>query len=720
MKYLFLLLFPFIVFSTESPKNKKTDSILYYLELSQLNSKTDEYEKGIQSNQKSFVFTTKNERSLKVAKSYSSLGQLYFEKRKYDKAIILLSKSISIFNKFKPSLDEAFTCFTLGLCYMEFGDFPKAEIHFHKAEKMYSLIKIPNAVELLKLQKGIVYQLEGNYSRATAIYKSIITNKDETDQYGIKAKAFYQLGTINLKKDKLNLALNNFNNALIKSRSIANPDFKLQVYKALIYVHEKKHDIQNSLFYQKKYSNLKKKAVAQKKTLIAANDSEHKVQEQLKTIVEMDKENKQTEKENLFYKIINVLALLLISVLSVFSLFLFKSNKTREKTNLLLESKNEELQTAKDNAEKATKARSEFISTVSHELRTPLNAIIGITYLLKEEEPKESQIEYLKSLEFSGNYLMKFINEILEVNRIESGMIEVENTYFNLDVLIQDIRKSLIDFDIQNNNTLVLNLDENIPQNLLGDPTRLSQIFMNLINNSLKFTHEGTITVTTRLCAINSEKASVYIEVTDDGIGIPKDRLESIFDSFSQGSVEINRKYGGTGLGLNIVKKLVAILGGTIKVESTEFLGSKFYFTLDFKFDQSKPIKANSILDFSFLSGKKILLVEDNKINQLITQKILKNKNLFCETIDNGEDAIELVRNNTYDLVLMDVHLPGINGTFATQAIRTFNTQLPIIALTAISLNENRQSLLEFGMDDVITKPFDPVDFYTIIAKNLK
>jgi CheY-like chemotaxis protein len=212
---------------------------------------------------------------------------------------------------------------------------------------------------------------------------------------------------------------------------------------------------------------------------------------------------------------------------------------------------------------------------------------------------------------------------------------------------------------------------------------------------------------------------AVFIEVSDNGIGIPKDKLETIFDSFSQGSVEINRKYGGTGLGLNIVKKLVAILGGTIKVESSEHLGSTFYFTLDFKLDQTKPNEPDCLSDFSILIGKKILLVEDNKINQMITKKMLENKKMVCEIIENGEDAIELVRNNEYDLVLMDVHLPGINGTVATETIRTFNTQLPIIALTAISLNENRQSLLEFGMNDVITKPFKPDDFYSVIAKHI-
>lgn len=719
MKFFILLLFPFIVFSTESQKNKATDSILYYLELTQLNSKTYDYDKAIRSNQKSLVLATKNHNNIGVAKSYSSLGQIYFEKKKYDKAIILLRKSISVFKLLKPSTEEAFSSFIIGLCYMEFGDLSKAEIHFHKAEKMYSLMNIPNAVELLKLQKGIVYQQDGNYNRAMAIYKSIITNKNETDHYGIKAKAFYQIGTINLKSNNLNQALYNFNNALKKSVLITNIDLKLHIYKAISEVYERKYDLQNAFFYLKKYFNLKEKQILTSEAFGRNHNLYHKEQEQLRTIVEMDKENKQKEKENQFAKIINVLALLLISILSIFSLFLFKINSAREKTNLLLQSKNEELQIAKDNAEKASKARSEFISTVSHELRTPLNAIIGITHLLNEENPKESQINYLKSLEFSGNYLMTFINEILEVNRIESGVIEAENTCFNLHLLLEDIKKSLNEVASKNNNDLILDLDEKIPQNLLGDPTKLSQIFMNLINNSLKFTKNGEVKVTTRLRAIHSEKVTVFIKVSDNGIGIPKEKLETIFDSFSQGSVEINRKYGGTGLGLNIVKKLVAILGGTIKVESNEHLGSSFYFTLDFKLDQTKPNEPDCLSDFSILIGKKILLVEDNKINQMITKKMLENKKMVCEIIENGEAAIELVRNNEYDLVLMDVHLPGINGTVATKTIRTFNTQLPIIALTAISLNENRQSLLEFGMNDVITKPFKPDDFYSVMAKHI-
>jgi CheY-like chemotaxis protein len=212
----------------------------------------------------------------------------------------------------------------------------------------------------------------------------------------------------------------------------------------------------------------------------------------------------------------------------------------------------------------------------------------------------------------------------------------------------------------------------------------------------------------------------LFFEVKDTGIGIPVDKQETIFDSFSQGSIDINRKYGGTGLGLTIVKKLVRILGGKISLESKVNKGSTFSFELPFKVTKKphKIDKNNTINDVTF-ADKKILVVEDNKINQMITKKMLENKDILCEIIDNGEAAVEILKSNKFDLILMDVHLPGINGTIATQQLRKFDTITPVIALTAISLNENREMLLSFGMNDVITKPFIPEDFYTIIAKYL-
>jgi CheY-like chemotaxis protein/two-component sensor histidine kinase len=314
---------------------------------------------------------------------------------------------------------------------------------------------------------------------------------------------------------------------------------------------------------------------------------------------------------------------------------------------------------------------------------------------------------------------LTFINEILEINRIESSNVQAEAINFNLKLLLENIQNSMREMAQQNNNKYMIEIDQTIPDNLIGDPTKLSQIFINLINNALKFTQNGEVKVIAKLMELGEETTSVYFKIVDTGIGIPEDKQETIFDSFSQGSIEINRKYGGTGLGLNIVKKLIDILGGQIRLESKVGKGSTFSFGLKFGLGQAMAVDDNKEYDETVFINKKVLLIEDNKINQMITKKMLENKQMLVEIIDNGEDAIEAVKNNYYDLVLMDVHLPGINGTIATQTIRTFDTHTRIIALTAISLNENREMLLSYGMNDVITKPFDPENFYKVISQNI-
>jgi len=338
-----------------------------------------------------------------------------------------------------------------------------------------------------------------------------------------------------------------------------------------------------------------------------------------------------------------------------------------------------------------------------------------------EENPKKSQMHYLSSLKFSGNYLTTFINDILEINKIESNKLEIEYINFNLKQLLEDIQNSLKEIATINNNKFILKVDSGIPENLIGDPTKLSQIFMNLINNALKFTNNGTVSVLARLRNYQNDNATIFFQIVDTGIGIPEDKLKTVFESFSQGSVEINRKFGGTGLGLTIVKKLVRILGGRIRLKSVVDQGSTFSFELNFKVENS-PISKKIVTknyNSEIFKDKKILVVEDNKINQMITQKMLANKAMKCTIIDNGEEAIQILKKNTFDMVLMDVHLLGINGTIATQQIREFDNKTPILALTAISLNENREMLLSFGMTDVITKPFVAEDFYSIMAQNI-
>lgn len=721
----FLVFFIFcttLVFAQKPKKNaKETDSVAYYIELSNFNIKTNNYKFSLGFAQKAIDYAEKTKDVQNQAFANYTLGAIYFELKKYDDAIETYYKSVSLYNTLKPSSQQAFCYYQLGLCFMEKGDYSLAENYFNKAKTIYTAIKIPDAIELLNLQKGIVYKAKGQYKSAIPIFDQLIAKPDAQDVFKTKAEALYQLGNIETQNNRGNLALNYLNRAYILNSRDNNMEQKSKILLSLSQVYEKLLNIEKAHSFLKQHMQLKDSIAHLNMQKLGSEDYvQFKEGERLKTIEQMDKENKEQQKANKVAKLISILAIALISILSLLSLSLYKNNIIRNQSNLLLKEKNNELLLAKEKAEKASKARSEFLSTVSHELRTPLNAINGITHLLLEENPKESQMNYLTSLKFSGNYLLTFINEILEINRIESSAIEVETISFNLKLLIGNIQNSLKELAAINNNAFTIEIDPTIPDYLLGDPTKLSQIFLNLINNALKFTKNGEVKVILQCNERNEEFTSIHFKVLDTGIGIPEEKIETIFDSFSQGSIEINRKYGGTGLGLTIVKKLIDILGGKIELESKVGKGSSFSFDLSFKIGEEKTTVDKSLdFDDSILKDKKVLLIEDNKINQMITKKMVENKGMLCEVIDNGEDAIEAVKNNTYDLVLMDVHLPGINGTIATQTIRTFDKKTKIIALTAISLNENREMLLSYGMNDVITKPFDPVDFYRTITQNL-
>lgn len=698
------------------------DSIAYYSTLANSNVSENKYRNALYYTQKAINFSKANHKTEAQSKQTFRLGKLYFDVKKYDEAINTFKKSISLSNTLDSSSEQASSYYYLGLCYLKKKDYSTAKTNFNKAESLYENLKITYTVDLLNLQKGIINKSTGNIDLAATLFSKIVAKPDSPGILDTKAEALYQIGTIEMAQNRNNLALNYFNRALDLNSKNKNLEQKADILLALSTVYEKMLDKNNAYTYLKQHTNLKESISLLDNEKLGVDDYEKfKETERLEEIARINKENIQKEKTSKFSKLISILAIALISILSLLSLSLYKNNIIRTRSNQLLEEKNKELILAKEKAEKASNARTEFLSTVSHELRTPLNAINGIAHLLLEDKPKKSQMHYLESLQFSGNYLTNFINDILEINKIDSKKTEIENINFNLKQLLENIQSSLKELALQNKNDFSLSIDSDIPDYLIGDPTKLSQILLNLINNALKFTHEGKVTVTSKLVSLEDNQACIYFEVKDSGIGIPEDKLETVFDSFSQGSVGINRKYGGTGLGLTIVKKLVRILGGEIKLESVVDKGSAFSFKLSFK-EGEKPLKVDKKpknINDSNLINKKILVVEDNKINQMISKKMLENKGIICEIIDNGEDAIEISKNHKFDMILMDVHLPGINGTIATKKIREFDKKTPIIALTAISLNENRNTLLSYGMNDVITKPFVPEDFYFIISKHI-
>lgn len=719
MKYFFVYILFFNLLLYSQPK-EKIDSIAYYSSLSNTNIKDNNYKDALFHTRKAILYAEKNKNIQDQASQHFTLGKLYYDLKKYDDAIESLLKSSNLYATLKPSSNQANIYYYIGLCYMAEHDFENAALHFDKAKSIYTKLKIPDIAELLTLQEGLMYKSQNKLDLALSVFKTIIAKPDHPILADTKAEALYQMGSLEALKNRNNLALSYLNKALDLNSKTENLEQKSNILLALSTLHEKTLDKNNAYSYLKQHLNLKERIeILNDKRLDIDDYTKFRESERLKEIIQADNKNKELQKASRFSKLISILAIALISILSLLSLSLYKNNIIRNQSNLLLQEKNKELEIAKNKAEKASKARAEFLSTVSHELRTPLNAINGITHLLLQENPRETQMDYLTSLKFSGDYLTKFINEILEINKIESHKVQIKHSSFNLKKLLKNIQNSLKELALVNDNRFIFEIDPAIPDYLNGDITKLSQIILNLINNALKFTKSGVVTVIAKLDSKTDKKATIHFEITDTGIGIPEDKLHSVFDSFSQGSIEVNRKYGGTGLGLTIVKKLTKILGGQIKLKSTGGKGSTFSFHLLFEIStqpsriEIKP-KAD---DQAKLLNKKILLVEDNKINQMISKKMLERKGITCITIDCGEEAIEAARNNKFDLILMDVHLPGMNGTVATQEIRLFDTVTPIIALTAISLDENRDMLLSFGMNDVITKPFIPEEFYTVIAE---
>ncbi|AWG23343.1 hybrid sensor histidine kinase/response regulator [Flavobacterium faecale] len=718
---IFFILISSFLYSQQIKKVGEQDSITFYNKIIADNIAKSNIKAALQNTQKAINFSKETKDQVAEAVCNYKLGQIYFGVKKYEDALDAFQKSILLFESQKMSTTHASAYYYQGLCYMRRKNIVRARESFDKSQDLYDSLKIKDADELINFQKGIIYKMEGKYDLASTIFNTIIVKSTTDDLLDTtKAGSLYQIGTIEMIQDRNNLALTYFNKSLDLNEKNKNLEQKSRILFALSTVYEKMLDKNNAYNYLKQHTNLKESiSIADNEKLGVDDYESFKETERLKEIAQLNKEKKEQEKTNEFTQLINVLAGSLIGILSLLSLVLYKNNRIKRKSNLLLEDKNKELVRAKEKIEKASNARSEFLSTVSHELRTPLNAINGIAHLLLEENPRESQRQYLDSLKFSGEYLTTFINDILEINKIESNNVEVEKTNFSLRELLCNIKNSLKELAIKNNDAFTVTVDQDVPDHLIGDPTKLSQIFINLINNALKFTSNGSVAVVTKLISSEENAVVLFFEVKDTGIGIREDKLNVVFESFAQGSVEINRKFGGTGLGLTIVKRLVALLGGKIKVESKIGEGARFYFQLEFGVDTNPMEVKEKLYDEALLKDKHILIVEDNKINQLVSKKMLLSKGIICQIIDNGEDAIESVRNNNFDMVLMDVHLPGINGTIATSKIREFNIKIPIIALTAISLFENKEDLMAFGMNDVITKPFIPEEFYTKISKFL-
>lgn len=668
--------------------------------------------------------STNNNDYESLADSYSTLGITYHRMNYYDKAKKYYEKALHIQQCLGNKKQVILLYNYLARISFDLKNFDAAVTYIKLGYKLAYEIGDPENILILDWTQIELYHLENKYD---AIIKNVAGMEKRIKES--PNKAFYTarknyLGFVlgdtyyHLKEyDKAQKYLEKHtNNEYVHSNDLAVS------YRELSDIYKAKGKLKKYKQAQIKYQeNLKKQLDTNHNRLqkeLLKNFSLSKDKLQLDIMEE--KNQRQAAIVNRSRIIVAIIVMLLIICLILVGL-LIKAISKKIKSNKLLRIRHNKLEEAKLKAEMTSKTKSNFFSMMSHELRTPLYAVTGITHLLLEENPKSSQKQYLNSLKFSGDHLLSLVNNILQANKLEDNTITIGASTFNLKTNIDNILKS---FDLlikERENELHIAYDKEIPELLVGDSLKISQILINLISNSIKFTKGGVIQLSVEKIEENVDDVLLHFCVQDTGIGIPKEKQEKVFEMFSQNYDTINEEYQGSGLGLSIVKKLLEVYNSEIHLESEVDKGTTF--TFDIRFPKTTEIVTtigNFDLDDVDFSHLKMLVVDDNRINQMLTKKILSTKKITTDIVASGVEAIANVKENNYDVILMDIHMPEMDGYQATKAIRKINKEVPIIAFTAVSLDDSFHKIIDSGMNDMILKPFVASQLFTLIHKYMQ
>ncbi|WP_299251462.1 ATP-binding protein [uncultured Lacinutrix sp.] len=677
----------------------------------ELNQRT-KYGEAIEVTTKVLKFANKVNDDYLKAKAYNNLGTSHYYVNNEDLSFDYLFKSKDISVKLKDTSRIIIAYNNLGVNYRAYGKLSESNIFFKKSL---------NLAEVSKAQKELVFPLFN-------IGVNLIEKEEPTlDDY----KESYKT----LKRAEV-LAHKYYNEEAIVG----------EVFEVLSYVHHRLGDKQESLEYYNKVLEY-----TQKHNYLEVKAEAHSVRASIYV------------EENDFEKAYYALEDYVTTIDSVYSLKEFEKAKQIEANNFLKENdlklklvekekrlqaldiertrtfngvlifftvillllgfwihkKNTQLKLAKDKAENLSKVKSDFYSEISHELRTPLYAVIELSGLLLKENVSVKHKEYIESLRFSGNHLMSLINNVLELNKVESGKMKIQQIDFDLKNLVSNIIESLEYALRDSNNTISFKYDDSIPKSLTGDSLKVSQILINLISNAIKFTNNGHIEIEiNKLKDIDEDEVVLAFKIVDNGSGISEEMQSQVFEDFYQEHSKNGRSYKGTGLGLSIVKRLLVVMGSDINVISKENEGSTFFFELNFRVTEidSLPIIIYKS-QLEYIKNKNFLIVDDNKINQLVTRKVLDNLDIKSKAVDSGAKAIAIVKEEEFDCILMDIHMPELDGYETTELIREFNRDVAIVALTAATKNEVEVKASMHGMDDYILKPFITKDFVETITK---
>lgn len=589
------------------------------------------------------------------------------------------------------------------------------------------------------------YATAGFYDTSIDVLLKALPKIEELNNSFLEATALLALGRNYLKTGDYENAETN----LVKSLDLSRKNNYLTIQQDALYLEAQiQKELGNTpaaLEYMLSYSELKEQLIAKRDAINSTSAEIDDLKKQLNAATADATQHDYT----------NIMFFGIITLLSLLALSFYMNNRLRAKSNNVLKKANVALTEERDRATDAAKIKSDFLATITHELRTPMYAVTGLTHLLLEGNPKNDQIEHLETLKSSGEYLLSLIDNILDFNKLEANKMTLESIPFSLKKRIEDLTISLSEQSRKRNNTIYTEFDNDIPSRIKGDPVKISQIIINLISNAIKFTENGNIWIRASKIKTIGNRCLIHFEIEDNGKGISAEKQEMIFENFSQEETSTTREYGGTGLGLAIVKNLTQLMNSEIKIDSKIGRGSLFYFDVWFdlpdsnqffenkkkltagtttsvqqiapmEVDASEPVAkkysskdviANRQPKPSELINKKVLIVEDNKVNQMITRKILQGKGFICDVANDGLEALNKVREAEYDLILMDIHMPVMDGKKSTLEIRKFNREIPIIALTAVALKESEKELYTLGFDDIIPKPFKVDDFFVTIQK---